>query len=114
MARIEQIAMALRTGQDRTRDRPSRPSVQVARGAVGSGARRTTIDDVSLVACFLALIGVLVLGGLLALFSWMTSALPTTPTVACTAPDPCVLTVPADIQFVRPDDSRLAPPERTP
>jgi hypothetical protein len=110
MERIEPIATALRT--QRHRYAATGVSVQAVRGSADTGERRTTPDDVSLVVCFMALVGVLVLGGVLTLFSWVTSALPTTSTVACDAPDGCVLAVPADIQLVRPHDFRIDLPSR--
>jgi len=114
MERFDPIATAVSTQRDLARSPATRRPVQAVRGSVGTGVRRTNPDDVSLVVCFLALGGVLVLGGLLTLFSWVTSALPTTSTVACDAPDGCRLTVPAEIQLVRPADSRLDAPNRTP
>ena len=112
MERIEPIATALSTQRHRARHAATGVSIQVVRGSVGTRERRTTPDEVSLVVCFMALVGVLVLGGVLTLFSWVTSALPTTSTIACDAPDGCVLAVPADIRLVRPHDFRIDLPSR--
>lgn len=89
----------------------ARPSHRASRASAGTGSRPATLDDVSLVVCFLALVGVLVLGGVLTLFSWVTATHPTTSTIAC-EPDGCVLTVPDDIQPVWPDDRRIDAPNR--
>jgi hypothetical protein len=46
--------------------------------------------------CFLALVGVVVFGGLLMLFSWVTAGLPPTALATCPGIDGCVAPAPAE------------------
>ena len=62
----------------------------------GPGKRRISFDDVVVVVCFLALIGIVVLGGAMMLLSWVTATLPLSPRVAYPEFDSCVVPGPAE------------------
>ena len=51
-------------------------TVRVDRGAYPASPRWASFNDWIPVVCFLALVGVVVVGGLLMLFSWVTTTLP--------------------------------------
>lgn len=67
----------------------TRPSQRAGRGSAGTGSRPATLDDAAIAVCFLALIGVVVFGGLLMLFSWVTAVLPPSALTTCPGIDGC-------------------------
>jgi hypothetical protein len=89
-------------------------SVQAVRGSDGAGHRRLTFDDGVLAVCFLSLIGVVVLGGFLMLFSWVVATLPTRPMSACPQFDGCVVPAADEGQAKGADESRIDGPKMTP
>ena len=78
-------------GTERVWNSVARPSVRVVRGSDGAGSHRRTLEDGVLAVCFLALVGVVLLGALLTLFSWVTT-LPTNPPNLCRELDACPVT----------------------
>jgi hypothetical protein len=70
----------------------------------GPGKRRISFDDVVVVLCFLALIGIVVVGGVVMLLSWVTVTFPVSPRVACPEFDGCVAPGPDENQDVLVDD----------
>lgn len=84
-----------------------RGSARVVRGADRAGSSRTAFDEGVVAVCFLVLVGVVMLGALLMLFSWVTTALPTSPTVVCPAFDGCVIPTPDESQADRAADSSI-------
>jgi len=103
MERIEPIATALNIQRERAWDPVPRRAFRGDRRSGSAGTRRPTADEVSLVVCLVALVGVLVLGGVLTVFSWVTWALPTT-SVACDVSHGCGVSASDDIQVLSPDD----------
>jgi hypothetical protein len=89
-------------------------SVPVVRDSDGADSRRTTVDEVVLAVCFLAVVGVVLLGGLLMLFTWVTATLPTSPMAVCTELDGCVMPTPNENQPGWTDDLRVDQPRMTP
>ena len=92
----------------------TRPSQRAGRGSAGIGSRPATLDDAAVAVCFLALVGVVVLGGLLMLFSWVTAGLPPSALTACPGIDGCVTPAPAGdpaawIEALRVDESTATP-----
>ena len=63
---------------------------RAGRGSVGTRSRPATLDDAVIAVSFLALIGVVVFGGLLMLFSWVSTGLPPTVLPTCRGIDSCV------------------------
>ena len=86
----------------------TRRSVRVVHGSDGAGSRRTALDDGVPVVCFLALVGVVVVGGLLMLFAWVTAPLPLSPRMACAEFGGCVVSTPDETQAVWADDRGIA------
>ena len=74
----------------------TRPSQQAGSGPVGVSSRPATLDDAVTAVCFLALVGVVVFGGLLMLFSWVTGGLPPTALTTCPGISRCVAPAPAE------------------
>src|SRR6266704_5747929 len=68
---------------ERMGSRAMRRSVPTARGSDASDFCRPAFGDGVLAACLLALVGIVVIGGLLMLFSWVTATLPTSQLIAC-------------------------------
>ena len=60
-------------------ERTARP----VRGAYRASPHRTTFNDGIVVVCFLALVGLVVVGGLFILLSWVTTTLPANTRIAC-------------------------------
>jgi hypothetical protein len=76
------------------RDRVWNPATRRGRVAPrldGPGERRHSFDDVIVVVCFLALIGIVVIGGTVMLLSWVTATFPVSPRIACPELDGCVV-----------------------
>jgi hypothetical protein len=93
----------------------TRPSQRAGRGSAGTGSRPATLDDAAIAVCFLALIGVVVFGGLLMLFSWVSAGLP--PSALTTCPDGmenCVAPVPAENSAGWLETTRVDEPTVTP
>jgi len=67
-----------------------RPSQRAGRGSAGPGSRPATLEDTAIAVCFLVLVGVVVFGGLLMLFSWVTAGLPPSALRTCPVIDGCV------------------------
>src|SRR5918995_6990407 len=57
----------------------------------GPGKRRISFDDVVVVLCFFALIGIVLVGGEVMLLSWVAATLPVSPRTACPEFDGCVV-----------------------
>jgi hypothetical protein len=66
-----------------------RPSQRAGRGSAGPGSCPATLEDAAIAVCFLALVGVVVFGGLLMLFSWVTAGLPPSALTTCPGIDGC-------------------------
>jgi len=67
-------------------DPTPRPSL---RGSGTSGVRPAVLDDAVIPVCFLALVGLIVLGALLMLFSWITAGLPSSAYTTCATIESC-------------------------
>jgi hypothetical protein len=108
--------MGTTTGLQRERvlQSATRSSIRVVRGSDDRGCRPATVDDVVPAVCFLALVGVVVLGGLLMLFSWVTTALPTRSVIACHEFDGCAISSPDEDQRVWPIEPQTQEPTRIP
>ena len=89
-------------------------TVRVDRGAYRAGSRGASFNDWIPVVCFLALVGVVVVGGLLMLFSWVTTTLPGRVGTACPPPTDCVAPELVETQSVLGDDARSYEPKPTP
>ena len=79
----------------------------------GARKRRTSFDDIVVVVCFLALIGIVVLGGALTLLSWITATVPVSPRIACSEVDGCAATTSDDNEPVLVDDDWVYGPKLT-
>ncbi len=86
----------------------------VDRRAYRTSSRRTSFNDWIPVVCFLALVGVVVIGGLLMLFSWVTARFPASARMACPQLSGCVVPAPDGVQSVLGDDTRANEPKLTP
>ena len=89
-------------------------AVRLDRSAHRASPRRTTIDDGIVVVCFLALVGVVVLGGLLMLLSWVSTTLPVNARIACPHLPACEASAPDGTQSVLGDDARAHETKLTP
>jgi hypothetical protein len=114
MEQPESMATVTSMQRERVGNSASLPSVRVVRGADGRARGRVTLDDAVIAICFLALVAVVVLGGLLMLFSWVTAALPTSPTVACYGFNACPVSAPDEDQVVWPVEPGIQEPIQTP
>jgi hypothetical protein len=79
----------------------------------GAEKSRTVFGDVVVVVCFVALIGVAVLGGAMMLLSWITATLPASPRIACPELAGCVVTGSDESEAVLGDDHRTDGPKLT-
>jgi hypothetical protein len=86
--------------------RSATPRGQVVSGPDGPGNRRTSFDDVVVVLCLFALIGLGVVGGVVILLAWVTAILPVSPRIACPEFDGCVVPGPAGNPDLSVDDYR--------
>jgi hypothetical protein len=78
---------------ERTAPRP-------VRGAYRASPHWTTFNDGIVVVCFLALVGLVVVGGLFMLLSWITTTLPTNTRIACPHGPACETSAPDETQLV--------------
>jgi len=90
-----------------------RRSVPSARGSDASGFCGPASGDGVLAVCLLALVGIVVIGGLVMLFSWVTTTLPTSQLIACPEFDGCVMP-PEESQTVTVDSPPLDEPRMSP
>lgn len=67
---------------------------RVSLGSDGAGRRRVALDDGILVVCLVVLVGLVVLGGVLILLSWVTATLPSSMLMSCPEFDQCVAPLP--------------------
>jgi hypothetical protein len=74
----------------RTWNWDTRPSQRAERGSTGIGSRPATLDDAVVAVCFLALVGLVVFGGLLMLLFWVSATLPPSVRTTCSGMDSCV------------------------
>ena len=93
-----------------TTERTARP----VRGAYRASPHRTTFNDGIVVVCFLALVGLVVVGGLFILLSWVTTTLPTNTRIACPHGPACETVAPDETPSVLGDDGRTGEPKLTP
>jgi hypothetical protein len=100
--------------KERVWDSVTGRSVRVVPGSDGAGHRRPTFDDGVLAVCFLALIAVVVLGGLLMLFSLVAARLPTRAMMACPELEGCAAPAADEGQVVSADDPRIDGPKMIP
>ena len=75
-------------------ERTARP----VRGTYRASPHRTTFNDGVVVVCFLALVGVVVIGGLFMLLSWVTTTLPANARIACPHQPGCETSAPGETQ----------------
>lgn len=80
------------------------------RGAHRASPRRTTFDDGIVVVCVLALVGLVLLGGLLMLLSWITTTLPVNARIACPHLPACEAWAPDGTPSVLGDEARVHEP----
>jgi len=88
-------ATVLSMQRDRVGDWATRRGRAVP-GPDGSRKRRISFDDVVVVLCFLALIGIVVVGGVVMLLAWVAASLPASPRIACPEFDGCEVPGPDD------------------
>jgi hypothetical protein len=98
-------ATVLRMPRDRVGRSATRRG-QVVPRPDGPGNRRTSFDDVVVVLCFFALIGIGVVGGVVILLAWVAATLPVSPRIACPEFDGCVVPEPAENHDLSVDDYR--------
>jgi hypothetical protein len=67
---------------------------RVSLGSDGAGRRRVALDDGILLVCLFVLVGLVVLGGVLILLSWVTATLPPSMLTSCSEFDRCVAPAP--------------------
>ena len=91
-------------------ERTARP----VRGAYRASPRWATFNDGIVVVCFLALVGVVVVGGLFMLLSWVTTTLPTNTRIACPQQATCEASASDGGQSVLGDDGPAREPKPTP
>jgi hypothetical protein len=65
------------------------------------------LDEVGVAVCFLALVGVVVLGGFLMLFSWFTATRPTDPAMACHTAQGCGISAADHEQIAWPIETHI-------
>ena len=92
----------------------TRRPVRVGSASEDRGRPRPTFDDVGVAVCFLALVSVVVLGGLLMLFSWVTAVLPTDPVMACHAVEGCGISATDEEQIGWPIETQIHDSTTTP
>jgi hypothetical protein len=92
----------------------TRRSMPLGRAPDGMGYRSRAFDDGILVVCFLVLVGVAVLGGLLTLFYWVAATLPPSLLLACPEFDGCAAPASDEDQAVQVHGSRSEEPRIAP
>jgi hypothetical protein len=98
----------------RTWDWDTRPSQRADRGLADTRSRPATLDDVVVAVCFLALVGLVVFGGLLMLFFWVTAGLPPSALTTCSVMDSCVAPAPTEHPAAWVEVPRVDEPTATP
>ena len=83
-------------------ERTARP----VRGAYRASPHWTAFNDGIVVVCFLALVGLVVVGALFMLLSWVTTTLPTNTRIACPHGPACETSAPDETQLDLGDDGR--------
>jgi hypothetical protein len=91
-------------------ERTARP----IRGAYRASPHRTTFNDGIVVVCFLALVGLVVVGGVFMLLSWVTTTLPANTRIACPHRLACETSAPDETQLVLGDEGRTREPKPIP
>jgi hypothetical protein len=86
---------------------------RVVLGSAGADRRRLAFDDGLLVLCLFVLAGLVVLGGVLLLFSWVTATLPPRMLMSCSEYHSCVTPEPDMNQVLWGDDSLTDGPTMT-
>jgi hypothetical protein len=79
---------------------------RVSLGSDGAGRRRVAVDDGILLVCLVVLVGLVVLGGVLILLSWVTATLPPSMLTSCPEFDRCVAPAPDGNEPLWGDDPR--------
>lgn len=103
-----------RMPRERVGNLVARRSLRVVLGSDDAGSRRTTFDEGVLAVCFLVLVGVVVVGGLLMLFEQVSATLPSSLLMTCPEFDGCSAPTPGEQQDVWVDDPRIDGPKMTP
>jgi hypothetical protein len=80
--------------RERVRNSPTERTARPVRGAHRASPHRTTFNDGIVVVCFVALLGVVVVGGLFMLLSWVTTTVPANTRIACPHQPACEASVP--------------------
>jgi hypothetical protein len=81
-------------------------TVRPVRGAYRASPHWTKFNDGIVVVCFLALVGLVVVGGLFMLLSWVTTTLPTNTRIACPYGPACETSAPDETQLDLGDGGR--------
>jgi len=98
------------------RDRPwdwATRGVREVRRPDGAGKGQTSFGDVAVVVCFLALIGIAVLGGALMVVSRISATIAVSPRLACPAFNGCAVTGSDENEAVLVDDDWVYGPKLT-
>jgi len=80
--------------RERVWNSPTERTARPVRGAHRASPHRTTFNDGIVVVCFVALLGVVVVGGLFMLLSWVTTTVPANTRIACPHQPACEASVP--------------------
>jgi hypothetical protein len=84
--------------RDRVWNSATERTARPVRGAYRASPHRTTFNDGIVVVCFLALVGLVVVGGLFMLLSWVTTTLPANTRIACPHQLGCETSAPDETQ----------------
>jgi hypothetical protein len=84
--------------RERARGTATERTADPVRGAYRASPYRATFNDGIVVVCFLALVGLVVVGGLFMLLSWVTTTLPANPRIACPHQPGCETSAPDETQ----------------
>lgn len=112
--RLRIQATVPRMQRERVGNLVTRRSVRVILGSDDAGSRRATFDEGILAVCFLVLVAVVVLGGLLMLFQQVSATLPSSLLMTCPEFDGCSAPTPGEQQEAWVDDPRFGGPKMTP
>jgi hypothetical protein len=99
--------------RDRAWNSLTRGRRRVALGSAVAGRHRTAFDDGILAVCLFVVAGLVVLGGVLMLFYWVTATLPSSRLMSCPEVDSCVAPAPDRNQALWVDDSLTDGPKMT-